>query len=62
MAITEYMNHKDAIELVKLRIKEDGILWNVATKEYCQLTGVSIAKAINGGVNKHLQEYHQSLE
>lgn len=38
-----YMNPREALELVELRIKEDKISWGLAAKEYRELTGLSIS-------------------
>lgn len=48
-----HMDHCDALKLVTLRLKEDGISWAVAFKEYMSLTGSSVSSALE--VGRHLQ-------
>ncbi len=58
--MTTNMDCNDALELVKLRMDEDGIAWNVAYTEYRQLTGQSIASSYT--VGNYLKEHQHQKE
>ena len=54
------MSNIEALELVKLCMKEDGLTWAQAYKEYRHLTQQGLSATFNTG--KHLQVYAQQLE
>lgn len=49
----------DALELAKLRIKDDGISWAEAYTEYRHLVRMGVAGTMH--IGKHLQEYQAML-
>lgn len=50
------MDYSDALELVKLRMKEDGIGWATAVDEYAKLTHSSKSSALRD-IGRHVQAY-----
>lgn len=54
-------DYKEALELVKLRIKEDGITVNDALQEYCRLVGMSRAQGLRD-VGRQLLDYRAEIK
>ena len=54
-------DYKEALELVKLRIKEDGITVNGALGEYARLVGMSTAQALRD-VGRQLLDYRAEIK
>jgi len=60
MNTKDYMRSNDAILLVQLRIKEDGVSWATAFKEYKQLTGRSTADSLH--IGRFLAAYEKTIK
>lgn len=59
--MSKEVDYKEALELVKLRMKEDHIGLGTATREYAGLTDMSFTTALRE-VGNTLRDYKQSMK